>query len=181
MPAASREKKIILVDPDDNPIGEIGKLAGHQYGMLHRAFSVFLFRRRHGQVETLLQQREQNKYHGGGLWSNACCSHPYAGDSLVQAAEKRLIEEMGVKASLKAAGKFHYIAQFDNGMTENEIDHVFVGDCELDTLSVNPEEVQAYQWIAVDALKVQIENEPHQFTPWLAKALSLACEGWNKR
>src|ERR1700722_18026522 len=120
----SQSEKIILVNPMDKKIGMIEKIIGHRYAMLHRAFSILIFRRKNGKVETLLQQRSKKKYHAGGLWTNTCCSHPHPGEKILISARKRLKEEMGIDVKLKAIGKFHYVAPLDHGMTENEIDHV---------------------------------------------------------
>src|SRR5438552_4610879 len=102
---------LILVDPDDNKIAEYEKIRAHQYGMLHRAFSILLFRQRNKKIETLLQQRSKEKYHGGGLWTNTCCSHPHVGEYLTDAVRVRLKEEMGIETELKEVGTFHYIAK----------------------------------------------------------------------
>src|SRR5689334_15327319 len=120
-------EQVILVDENDNPIGSAEKLAAHeQGGQRHRAFSVFIFRKR-DELEVLLQQRASHKYHCPDLWTNTCCSHPQPGETITQAGERRLQEEMGIATPLTWVGKFHYIAHFDNGLSENEIDHVLVG------------------------------------------------------
>lgn len=174
MMAMSAKNQIILVNPNDKKIGLIEKLLGHRYGMLHRAFSVVIFRKRREQWQTLLQQRAKNKYHGGGLWTNACCSHPHPGEILVKAAEKRVKIEMGIRVKLQYVGKFHYIAQLDHGMTENEIDHVLVGWYEADHIPINHREVESYKWMNVDTLQKQLITQPHRYTPWLKQALALA-------
>lgn len=167
-------ENIILVDPEDNKIGEVEKILGHQYGMLHRAFSVLVFRQRNGQTETLLQQRNKNKYHGGGLWTNTCCSHPHSGESSTMAAEKRLKDEMGIDIKLKEVGKFHYIAKLDHDMTENEIDHVFIGNYDADEIPVNPAEVEDYLWMDINTLQMELKQYPQKYTPWFKQALDLA-------
>lgn len=167
-------EKIILVNPQDKEIGMIEKHLGHQYGMLHRAFSVLIFRKRNGNLETLLQQRSKKKYHGGGLWTNTCCSHPRKGETLSEAAHKRLKNEMGITVKLKKVGKFHYIAKMDKGMTENEIDHVFIGIYNDDTIPTNPAEVQDYEWVNVKKLTKQLVRFPKKYSPWFKQALELA-------
>lgn len=169
-----RIERIILVNPDDKKIGLIEKILAHQYGMLHRAFSVFIFRKKNKKIEVLLQQRSKIKYHGGGLWTNTCCSHPHPGERLIQAAKKRLKEEMGIEAALFPVGKFHYIAKLDHGMVENEMDHVFIGFDNSDHIPFNPVEVENYQWVNIKMLQKKLKTHPHRFTPWLAQALQLA-------
>jgi isopentenyl-diphosphate delta-isomerase len=169
-------EKLILVDPDDKPIGEIEKLLAHQYGMLHRAFSVFIFRKQKGLIQCLLQQRAKDKYHAALLWTNACCSHPHPNEDTLTSALARLQFEMGIEASLKEVGQFHYIAQFDNGLTENELDHVFVGFYDGEVI-YNPEEVQDFAWIDIDALQISLKNTPNRYTPWFHEALKIALTG----
>lgn len=170
----NKKEFIILVDPDDQEIGEIEKIRAHEYGMLHRAFSVLIFRERQGALELLLQQRNKNKYHCGGLWTNTCCSHPHAGETVHTAAIKRLQEEMGIETPLMEIGKFHYIAPFDNGLTENEMDHVFIGFYDADTIPVNKQEVEDYKWVEVGKLKQDFAVNPSIYTPWFEEALDMS-------
>ncbi|STX29720.1 Isopentenyl-diphosphate Delta-isomerase [Legionella beliardensis] len=165
---------IILVNPNDKEISSIEKILAHQYGMLHRAFSIFIFRSRHGKSELLLQKRSKNKYHCGGLWTNTCCSHPHPGEEIAMAANLRLKDEMGITTDLKKVGKFHYIAQLDKGMTENEIDHVFIGNYDGDDIPINVNEVEDYEWVDVTELEEDLTTNPQKYTPWLKKALELA-------
>jgi isopentenyl-diphosphate Delta-isomerase len=168
------KEMLILVDPNDQKIGEIDKLKAHQYAMLHRAFSVVIFRKRRGKIELLLQQRHRDKYHGGGLWSNTCCSHPHPGENLKASALKRLKEEMGIEAKLKKIGKFHYIAHFKNGLYENEIDHVFIGTYGVDgEIPINKVEVSHYIWQKLALLKRDLAKNPKKYTPWLKLVLEL--------
>jgi len=173
-----KNQQIILVDEQDRELGIQEKIAAHEQAQCHRAFSVFIYHRRAGQLELLLQQRQHNKYHCGGLWTNTCCSHPQPGEDTQAAAERRLNEEMGIQASLTYAGKFHYIAHFDNGLTENEVDHVFIGPY-LGSLRINTIEVSDYRWISMDILRQEIAQSPQQFTPWLLPALDIACKKMN--
>lgn len=167
-------QQVILVDEHDTPIGEMEKLAAHQQGLCHRAFSVFLFRKHRGQRQTLLQQRQADKYHAGGLWSNACCSHPQPSQTNEDAAHTRLQFELGINAQLTYVDKFHYIACFENGLTENEVDHVFVGHYDGHIDRFNSAEVSAATWMDIDTLLLELTNHPDQYTPWLAQALAVA-------
>ena len=163
---------VVLVDQDDNPLGTTEKLAAHEQGLCHRAFSVFIIRQQ-VTTEILLQQRAETKYHSPGLWTNTCCSHPRPGEDIIQAGERRLWEEMGIATQLTWAGKFHYIANFSNGLTENEVDHVLIGSLKDKSFQVNPREVQAYRWISFSDLQKELSRTPEQFTPWLKEALEI--------
>jgi isopentenyl-diphosphate delta-isomerase len=128
---------VILVDEYDNPIGTAEKLEAHRESLCHRAFSVFILRNSNG-LEVLLQQRAKHKYHSPLLWTNTCCSHPRPGEEVIAAGQRRLKEEMGLEIALKSLGSFHYIAHFDNGLTENEVDHVLVGYWNQEPIMPNP-------------------------------------------
>ncbi len=165
---------IVLVDSENREIGTAEKLAAHQNNQLHRAFSVFIFRKK-PRLELLLQQRAQEKYHCGGLWTNTCCSHPHPGEAVITAGQRRLQEEMGFSVPLTDLGWFHYNAHFSNGLSEHEIDHVLIGEVDEGfEPAFNPAEVQAIRWITVDELQREITASPHLFTPWLAEALTIA-------
>src|SRR5688572_19856105 len=144
-------EQVILVDENDNPIGTAEKMAAHRENRCHRAFSVFILRK-HPQLEILLQQRASHKYHSPNLWTNTCCSHPRPGEEVIEAGQRRLKEEMGMDCELRSLGSFHYIAHFDNGLTENEVDHVLVGFGEENQIQPNKEEVGAYRWISLPDL-----------------------------
>lgn len=156
------ETKVICVDENDNPIGEMEKMEAHEKAVLHRAFSVFIF---NSKKELLLQQRSAGKYHSAMLWTNTCCSHPVPGELTENAAKRRLKEEMGMNAELKFLFKFQYKAPFDNGLTEHEIDHVFIGYSNVLPV-INKSEVEDYKYISVNELKKQVEMSPEQFTVW---------------
>lgn len=170
---------IVLVDDADQPIGVTSKEHAHQAGLLHRAFSVFVVRR--GVFfEMLLQQRHWGKYHCGGLWTNTCCSHPKPNEPVKQAAQRRLQEEMGLVVDLTPIGSFQYRAVFDNGLIENELDHVFLGclpdfndNTEGPIINPHPDEVVAYRWIDLSTLEAELHQYPHAFTPWFLPALHL--------
>lgn len=154
--------QLILVDEQDNPIGTCEKMEAHRKGLLHRAFSVFIF---DSQGRMLLQQRALSKYHSGGLWTNACCSHPFPGEDNLTAATRRLQEELGFTTSLRKAFDFYYRAAFDNGLTEHEFDHVFVGQYE-GALEVNPQEVMDYCFLSLEEIENQLETRPDRYTEW---------------
>lgn len=156
------EEKVILVDTRDNEVGEMEKMEAHLKGELHRAISVIVY---NDQKEMLLQQRAFTKYHTPGLWSNTCCSHPRPGEGVEQAANRRLLEEMGFQCQLVKAFDFVYKASFPNGLIEHEFDHVFFGKFNLEPF-INPEEAHAYRWIGMDELMQEMKNSPDEFTIW---------------
>lgn len=163
---------VILVDDQDNAVGLAEKLEAHEKGLLHRAFSVFIYRHA-PRFEILLQQRALHKYHSPGLWTNTCCSHPRDGETVVAAAERRLREEMGITASLQDLGWFKYHAGFPNGLSEHEIDHVLTGEFPYaQTLAPNPDEVHACRWVSLTELAAEMAAAPGNFTPWLPRALA---------
>ena len=138
-------EKVILVDENDNQVGVMPKLEAHQKGLLHRAFSVFIF---NSKYELLLQKRASSKYHSGGLWTNTCCSHPREGEEILDAAKRRLIEEMGIDTSLRKVHDFIYKAELDNDLTEHEFDHVLYGIYNEDPI-INKDEADDFKWIDI--------------------------------
>lgn len=157
------EDEVILVDDKDNEIGVEEKIRAHKEPpKLHRAFSIFIF---NTQEQMLLQQRALNKYHSPGLWTNTCCSHPRPGETSEVAAHRRLAEEMGFDTVLKEAFTFTYKAPFDNGLTEWEFDHVFIGDHNGD-IQPDPKEVEGFKWVDVEELQQDVKNRPEDYTPW---------------
>ena len=153
---------VILVDENDLPIGTMEKLEVHQKALLHRAFSVFIF---NSKGEMLLQKRAENKYHSPALWTNACCSHPAPGESTITAATKRLQEEMGFTTTLEKVFDFIYKAPFDNGLTEHELDHVFIGTYDNE-ISPCREEVSDYCYMATAEIKDSLQSHPQKYTEW---------------
>lgn len=154
---------VILVDEQDNEIGSMQKMEAHLLGKLHRAFSVFIFNTK---GELLLQQRAFDKYHSGGKWTNTCCSHPRVGEETLPAANRRLLEEMGMRCALKHGFSFTYKAVVNEGLSENEYDHVFFGTSdELPVL--NPDEAADYRYVNLKALEKDIEEHPELYTAWL--------------
>lgn len=159
-------EKVILVNELDQELGVQEKLATHLEGALHRAVSVFLF---NDKKELLIQQRAFSKYHSGGLWSNTCCGHPRPGESTLQAALRRLHEEMGIRASLEKIFDFIYRVELDKELIEHEFDHVFTGKFE-GVVRLNAEEVHAYRWISVPELEKSFLEKPQEFTFWFKLA-----------
>ncbi|HRF99552.1 MAG TPA: isopentenyl-diphosphate Delta-isomerase [Bacteroidia bacterium] len=158
---------VILVDEQDNDIGVMEKMKAHQDGLLHRAFSVFIF---NDQDELLLQQRAISKYHSGGLWTNTCCSHPRPNETIKDAANRRLFEEMGMSCDLKIKTSFIYKTPFDNGLTEHELDYVLIGTTN-ENPQINKEEVESYKWMLVKDIKKDISDNPDHYTSWFKIAL----------
>lgn len=153
---------VILVDKNDQAIGTMDKMEAHKKGLLHRAFSIFIF---NSAGELLMQQRANHKYHSGNLWTNTCCSHPFPGENTMEAANRRLLEEMGLKTELKFVFKFQYKAPFDNELTEHEIDHVFVGETN-EVPQIHPDEVADYKYMKMEDIQTDILNHPEQYTVW---------------
>lgn len=165
--------EVILVDADNREIGTCGKLEAHERGLLHRAFSIFVF---HPDGRLLLQQRAQHKYHSGGLWTNTCCSHPRPGEAVLEAAHRRLMEEMGFDCALEEVHTFTYRVSFPNGLTEHEYDHVIVGVSDA-VPAVNTEEVGEWRWVAPDELRADIEAHPDRYTYWFRTVLEEVLAG----
>ncbi len=138
------------------------KIEAHEKALLHRAFSVFIVNEKN---EIMLQQRALTKYHSPGLWTNTCCSHQRDGETNVEAGMRRLNEEMGFTTDLKELFHFIYIAPFDNGLTEHELDHVMIGSYESDP-APNPDEVASYKWMTADAIKSDMDKQPEIYTAW---------------
>tara|TARA_B100001109_G_scaffold139670_1_gene113589 strand:+ start:1326 stop:1838 length:513 start_codon:yes stop_codon:yes gene_type:complete len=153
---------VILVDKEDNQVGLMQKLEAHQKGLLHRAFSVFIF---NSEYKLLLQKRAISKYHSGGLWTNTCCSHPREGEDIIDAANRRLSEEMGIKTSLRKVFEFTYRAELDNNLIENEFDHVLYGVYDHDPI-LNKEEAEDFKWVDMETLKSDISSNSDKYTVW---------------
>lgn len=156
------EEKVILVNQKDEPIGLMPKMEAHEKGLLHRAFSVFIFNEKN---ELMLQQRALSKYHSPGLWTNTCCSHQREGETNIEAGRRRLQEEMGFTAELEDTISFIYKAPFDNGLTEHEFDHILVGNYNEEPL-LNPEEAEAWKWMGLDDVAKDMEDNPSIYTEW---------------
>jgi isopentenyl-diphosphate delta-isomerase len=155
-------EKVILVAENDEAIGEMEKMEAHKKGLLHRAFSVFIFNTK---GELLLQQRALDKYHSGGLWTNTCCSHPRPGENTIDAAIRRLREEMGMETEIQPLFSFIYRAEFDNDLIEHEFDHVFSGVSDLLPI-INKDEVASWKYISMEDLTADMETNPTNYTAW---------------
>ena len=161
------KEEVVLVDEFDNAVGVMEKLEAHQKGLLHRAFSVFIFS---NGGKMLLQRRASSKYHSAGLWTNACCSHPRPNENTLDAANRRLKEEMGLVVKLTYKTRFTYSTKFDNDLFEHEVDHVFVGITDTDPI-INVEEVESYIWMTTTDIKDQLSINPDLFTSWFKIAM----------
>ena len=153
---------VVLVDQDDQKLGLMEKQQAHVAGLLHRAFSVFVF---NSKGELMIQQRAASKYHSPTLWTNTCCSHPRDNETYEEAAHRRLQEEMGFDCELEYKFNFIYKAHLENNLIEHELDHVFIGTFDEDP-KLNPEEVMAYRWVELDDLKKDMEKNPQNYTAW---------------
>ncbi|MET0286762.1 MAG: isopentenyl-diphosphate Delta-isomerase [Polyangiales bacterium] len=168
------QDRVLLVDELDRALGVMDKLEAHEKGVLHRAFSAFVFREVDGQTQTLLQKRARAKYHFGGLWTNTCCGHPLEGETPAQAGMRRLPEEMNFTCSLRPTDSFIYRAQSENKLFEHELDHVLVGRFEAEAPPPNPDEADDARWISFDQLDHELATAPHEFTPWFPLAYAIA-------
>lgn len=155
------EDQLILVDLDDRETGYMGKAEAHRQGRLHRAFSVFIVHE--GQM--LIQKRKADKYHSGGLWANACCSHPRKGEKLEEAVHRRLLEEAGFDCSVKEIFHFVYRTQYKENLSEYEYDHVFLGKYHGE-LCRNENEIEELRWISVKDLKRDVVEHPEKYASW---------------
>ena len=158
---------VILVDSNDNPLGIMEKMEAHKNAVLHRAFSVFLF---NSNGEMMLQLRAKGKYHSGGLWTNACCGHPKPNESVKEAAQRRLHEEMGIKCGLDKVFHYIYKTPFSNGLTEHEFLHVFKGTAEKEP-TLNPQEAEGWKWISIKDIYEDVKRHPERYTAWFKISL----------
>ena len=159
--------EVILVNEDDAQTGTMEKMEAHQQGLLHRAFSIFIF---NSKGDFLLQQRASGKYHNGGLWTNTCCSHPLPGEAILTAANRRLLEEMGFTTALSPAFTFIYKATFSNGLTEHEFDHVFTGIYDSE-IKADENEVCDYCFKSISDIEASLQTHPQKYTEWFKIAL----------
>ena len=157
------EEQVVLISENDEVLGLMDKMQAHENGLLHRAFSVFLFNEK---GEVLLQKRAAEKYHSPNQWTNAVCSHPREGETYLEGAQRRLKEELGIEA-MELTPKFHFIYKADVGgnLWEHELDHVFTGNYD-GNFSLNDEEVSEIRYITMEALDAEMESNPENFTEW---------------
>ena len=164
----------MLVNTSGQVIGTMDKMAAHKKGALHRAFSVFIFNSK-GQL--LLQQRAFDKYHSGGLWTNTCCSHPRLGEMTIDAAHRRLKEEMGLESGLTELFQFSYRHEFENGLIEHEYDHVFIGISDQ-IPEPDPDEVAGFKYMDADLLVFELIEQPDEYTAWFKICLERVLESY---
>jgi len=163
------EQLLVLVNEHDEEIGLMEKMEAHRKALLHRAFSVFIFNTK---GEMLLQQSALTKYHSGGLWTNACCSHPYPYETPSEAAIRRLKEELGFTTTVAPTFQFMYKAALDNELTEHEFDHVLIGQYE-GPFELNEEEVAAVEYVGMNQLRNDINLYPEKYTAWFLIAFPM--------
>lgn len=156
------EEQVVLISEQDEVLGLMDKMQAHENGLLHRAFSVFLFNET---GEVLLQRRAAEKYHSPNQWTNAVCSHPREGETYLQAAQRRLQEELGITAELTPKFSFIYKADVGGSLWEHELDHVFTGQY-TGGFELNPEEVSEVRYISMEALDSEMQSNPENFTEW---------------
>lgn len=161
--------QIAIVDQDDNIVGYEDKLTVHQEGTLHRAFSVVVI---NSKGQWLLHRRAREKYHSGGSWTNTCCSHLSEGESMQEATQKRLLSEMGIDAKPEFLKSFQYRASFDNGLVENEIDHVYIANWNGDP-DPDPEEVMDWKWCHPEEIEEDLDARPQEFSAWFPMVYDL--------
>jgi len=156
---------LILVDENDEPIGEMPKRECHLGdGIRHRAFSIFVF---NAAGDVLLQQRSSQKFLWPGYWSNACCSHPRAGETMEEAVYRRLVQELGIHTELEFLYKFEYKAGYEDLGTEHELCWVWAGQAEADQINPNHNEIETWRFISASELEDELDSHPERFTPWM--------------
>ncbi len=161
-------EEVILVDARNRALGSAEKQRAHEEGLLHRAFSIFLVDEE-GRI--LLQQRDPRKYHSGGLWANTCCGHPRPGETTAMAARRRLREELGLRARLRFRFRTRYSAAFPNGLSENEVVHVFFGSAHESPI-LNTDEVAQVQWMSPEDARLDAQRRPERYAYWLRHYLT---------
>jgi isopentenyl-diphosphate Delta-isomerase len=169
-----KQDDVVLVNEKDEPLGQMEKMDAHRQGLLHRAFSIFIF---NSEGKMLLQQRAAGKYHGAYLWTNACCSHPFPGEEVHDAALRRLNEELGFQTEIEKIFDFIYIAPVENDLIEHEFDHVFTGIFN-GTFVPNPEEVMDHKYLDLAAIRAEMKTHPERFTAWFRIAFPRIEEWW---
>jgi isopentenyl-diphosphate delta-isomerase len=155
-------ENVVLVNSKNEVLGEMEKMEAHRKGLLHRAFSVFVF---NSANELLMQKRASSKYHSGGLWTNTCCSHPRLNENIIDAGKRRLMEEMGFTTDLSEMFVFIYKADLDNQLIEHEYDYVLIGKFE-DNPVINLDEVEDFAYWNMDFIELDMEQNPKKYTEW---------------
>jgi isopentenyl-diphosphate Delta-isomerase len=172
---------VILVDEQDRQIGTAEKMAAHKHGMLHRAFSIMLYRYNiENKLEMLLQRRSLTKYHTPHMWANSCCSHPRENETVFNAANRKLYQELNISAELQPISAFTYKVEFANGLIEHEYDHVLVGHYTEEVNNFNPEEVAETKWVEPHILEQDLVLNTDQYVPWLAKVVSTTLDNQDR-
>lgn len=168
------DETIILVNENNQEIGFESKLKTHQQGLLHRAFSIFIFKKNeNGEFALLLQERAHDKYHSGGLWTNTCCSHPREGETLEVATQRRLREEFGFECELTYIDAFIYKAKIGD-LIEHEYDHVYVGIYKNQLIIPNTKEISTYKWMSLTSIKIDQKKHPKRYTAWFKESFEIA-------
>ena len=174
----ARNDALILVDENDREIGTATKEQAHREGLLHRAFSVVLTMGEGAETRFLIARRASCKYHSGGLWANTCCSHPRSGEDVLDAAYRRVREEVGCGAAdLRELGAFTYRADVAEGIVEHETDHVVIGAC-VGEPSPDPKEIEELSWVSATELRSMLTQHPEQFAAWAPQVLSMVLESY---
>ncbi|MEN9334052.1 MAG: hypothetical protein RLY35_1232 [Bacteroidota bacterium] len=168
---------VILVNEADQEVGRCEKMLAHEEGLLHRAFSIFLF---NPEGEMLLHRRALTKYHSGGLWTNACCSHPMPGIAIEYTLQEKLQQEMGIQCPLEFAFSFLYKAKLDNNLTEHELDHVYIGQFN-GAPQPNPEEVADWRYFSIPEISSLMVTQPQMFTEWFKIAFQQVVQSIEKK
>ena len=156
---------VILVDENDTPVGLAEKLDAHVRGLLHRAFSVFLYNEK---GELLLQRRALGKYHSPGLGAHTVCGHPSVQEDSLTAANRRLYEELGCRATLSHMGHVRYHLQLDDGLYEHELTHLFEGTVNTRDFMSAPDknEIMALKWMTPDQIRQDARAHPENYAKW---------------
>lgn len=163
---------VILVNEEDMPVGRMEKMEAHEKAVLHRAFSVFIF---NSQGQLLLQQRAGHKYHSPLLWTNTVCSHPREGEGTIDAAHRRIKEEMGMDCDFMEVFSFLYKADVGQGLTEHEYDHVFIGVSDIVPV-INHDEVASWKYVDLSWLEADVVANSGDYTMWFKIALTEVLE-----
>jgi isopentenyl-diphosphate delta-isomerase len=162
---------VALVDNNGTILGYAEKLAAHRSGDLHLAFSLMIVRRTNNSVECLLQRRAMDKYHSGGLWTNTCCSHPFPDEPMKTAAQRRVMDEIGIKKllNLESIGRIRYCHSLDNNLIEHELNTLFVAEVDDISWHENKDEVMDVRWWKEKDIATMLQARPETFTAWFSE------------